>query len=147
MNMRKMLCKKKIHVGNVEIESNGRIFQDTPPNFVATMRSLRVDMQRYIEDNEIMIKAQEEHNQLNEAMLQSLTDMQRNMNSRHWAVNPEGSKSNTRRRKRSSSGSFDSEGSTRVQALHLTKIRGTDVTRTVHVMNLRRQSLLPLMVR
>ena len=36
-----------VRVGNVEIDSNGRIFQDTPPYFVATMRSLRVEMQSY----------------------------------------------------------------------------------------------------
>ena len=35
---------ENIHVGNAEIESNGRRFQDNPPNFVATMRSLRVEM-------------------------------------------------------------------------------------------------------
>ena len=44
-------------------------------------------------------------------MLQSLTDIQRRMSSRHRRVKPEGSKSSTRRR-RSSSGSFDSEVST-----------------------------------
>ena len=34
-----------------------------------------------------------------------------------------------------------------VQALHLTGIRGRGITRIVHVINLRRQGLLPLMVR
>ena len=58
---------------NDETESNGRIFQDTPPYFAATMRSLRVEMQSYREDNERLVKAQEEQNQLNAAMLQSLT--------------------------------------------------------------------------
>ena len=48
---------KNISVGNVETESNGRIFQDTPLDFIATMRSLRVEMQSYREDNERMIKA------------------------------------------------------------------------------------------
>ena len=138
---------ENIRVGNAETKSNGRRYQETPSNIAATMRSLRVGLQSYHEENERMIKAQEEQNQLNAAMLQSLTSIQRKMNSGHWAVNPEGSKSNTRRRKRSSSGSFDSEGSTRVQALHLTKIRGTNVTRTVHVINSRRKCLLPLMVR
>ena len=66
-----------VRVGNVETESNGRIFQDTPPNFVATMRSLRVEMQIYRVDNERLVKAQKEQNQLNAAMLQSLTDIQR----------------------------------------------------------------------
>ena len=48
--------------GNDDIESNGRIFQETPPDIVATMR--------------ILIKAQEEKPQLNAAMLQILTDIQ-----------------------------------------------------------------------
>ena len=34
---------ENFRVGNDETESNGRIFQDTPPYFAATMRSLRVD--------------------------------------------------------------------------------------------------------
>ena len=45
---------------NVETESNGRRFQYTPPDFAATMRSLRVEMQSYREDNERLVKAQEE---------------------------------------------------------------------------------------
>ena len=77
------------------------------------MRSLRVEMKSYREDNERMIKYQEEKNQLNAAMLQSLIDIQRKMKSRHWELNPEGSRSSARRRKRYSSGSSDSEGYTR----------------------------------
>ena len=102
---------ENIRVGNSEIESNGRIFQDTPPNFVATMRILRVEMQCYRVDKEIMVKAQEDQNQLNASMLQILIDIQRRMNSRDQTVSLEGSKSSTRRRKRSPSGSSDSEGS------------------------------------
>ena len=60
---------ENIRVGNTETESNERRYQETPPNFAATMRSLRVEMQSYIEYNEIMVKAQEEQNQMNEAML------------------------------------------------------------------------------
>ena len=54
--------RENFRVGNDETDSNGRIFQDTPPDFAATMRSLRVEMQIYREDNEIMIKDQEEKN-------------------------------------------------------------------------------------
>ena len=68
---------ENIWVGNVETESNGRRFQDTPSEFAATMRSLRVEMQSYMADNEILVKVQEEQNQLNASMLQSLTDIQR----------------------------------------------------------------------
>ena len=69
------------------------------------MRSLKVEMQSYREDNERMTKAQEEQNRLNASMLQSLTDIQRWMNSEHRAVNPEGSRRGATRRKRYSNGS------------------------------------------
>ena len=69
-------------------------------------------MQSYREDNERMIKAQEEKNQLNATMLQILTDIQRRMNSGDQKVRPEGSKSSTRRRKISPSESSESKGST-----------------------------------
>ena len=39
--------RENVRVGNGETGSNGKRFQDTPPDFVATMRSLRVDMQSY----------------------------------------------------------------------------------------------------
>ena len=61
--------------GNAETKSNGRRFQDTPPNFPATMRSLWVEMQSYRVDNEILFKAQEEKNRLIASMLQILTDI------------------------------------------------------------------------
>ena len=77
------------------------------------MRSLRVEMQSYRADNERLVKAQEEQNQLNAAMLQSLTNIQKRMKFGDRTVRPEGSKSTARRRKRSPSGSSDSEGSTR----------------------------------
>ena len=109
---KKHVMGENIRVGNVETESNGRIFQETPPYFVATMRILRVEMQSYRADNEILVKAQEEQNQLNASMLQILMDIQRQMNSGDQTVRLKGSKSNTRRRKRSPSGSSDSEGST-----------------------------------
>ena len=70
-------------------------------------------MQSYREDNDRLVKAQEEQNQLNASMLQILTYIQRWMNSWDRTVRPEGSKSGTRRRKRSPSESSESEGSTR----------------------------------
>ena len=77
-----------VQVWNAETESNGTRFQDTPPYFAATMRSLRVEMQSHREDNEILVKALEDQNQLNEGMLQILTNIQRQMNSREWIVKP-----------------------------------------------------------
>ena len=69
-------------------------------------------MQSYREDNERLVKALEEQNQMNVAMLKILTDIQRQMKSEEQTVRPEGSKSTTRRIKRSPSGSYDFEGST-----------------------------------
>ena len=63
---------ENIQVENAEIESNGRRNQETPPAIATTMRSLRVDLQSYREDNANIIKSQEEQNQLNASMLQSL---------------------------------------------------------------------------
>ena len=60
---------ENVRIGNAEIESNGRRFQDTPPDFAATMRSLRVEMQSHRENNERLVKVLEEQNQLNAAML------------------------------------------------------------------------------
>ena len=81
--------------GNDDIEYNGRRFQKTLFEVETTMRSL--------------IKGQEEQHQLNASMLQSLTDLQRKIDSGRGTARPEGSKSSTRRRRRTSSGSSDSE--------------------------------------
>ena len=58
-----------VRVGNVDTESNGRIFQGTPPYFATTMRRLRAKMQSYREDNERFVRSQEEQHQLNAALL------------------------------------------------------------------------------
>ena len=53
---------ENVRVGNAETESNGRRFQDTPLDFVATMRILRLEMQSHREDNEKLVKALKEQN-------------------------------------------------------------------------------------
>ena len=53
---------ENIQVENAETESNGRRNEETPPDIVATMRSLRVELQSCREDNERMIKSQEDQN-------------------------------------------------------------------------------------
>jgi len=88
---------ENVHNRNDDIESNGRRFQETPPDVAATMRSL--------------IKAQEEQHQLNASILESLIDLQKNIDSGRGTSRPKGSKSSTRRRRRTSSGSSDSEES------------------------------------
>ena len=102
---------ENIQDGNAKTESNGRRLQETPPDFAATMRSLMAEMQSYKEDNERLVKAHEEKNQLNVSMLKILINIQRNMNSKDRTKNPEGSKNTARRRKRSPSDLYDSEGS------------------------------------
>ena len=58
---------ENVHNRNDDIESNGRRFQETPSDVAATMRSL--------------IKSQEEQHQLNAAILESLTDLQKKIDS------------------------------------------------------------------
>ena len=49
---------ENFQVGNAETESNGRILQETSPNFAATMRSLMAEIQSYKVDNERLVKDQ-----------------------------------------------------------------------------------------
>ena len=58
---------ENVRNGNDDIEYNGRRFQETPSDVATTMRSL--------------IKAQEDQHQLNAAMLQSLIDLHRRIDS------------------------------------------------------------------
>ena len=88
---------ENVQVGNDDIDTNGRRFQETSTDIAATMRSL--------------IKAQEEQHQLNASMLKNLTDIQRWMRSGRHIEKPEGNKSSARRRKRYSSGFSDSKES------------------------------------
>ena len=60
---------ENVRIGNAETESNGRILQETPPGFAIIMRSLMEEMQSYRADNERLVKALEEKNQLNASML------------------------------------------------------------------------------
>ena len=55
-----------IKEGNAETKSNGRRKQITPPYLVETMEI----------SNEIFIKVEEENNQINASILQSLKDIQ-----------------------------------------------------------------------
>ena len=51
---------ENIRAENAEIESNERRYQETPSDISATMRILRVGLRSCSEDNERMIKVQEE---------------------------------------------------------------------------------------
>ena len=66
---------ENIRIGNDETESNGRRYQDTPPYFAATMRSLRVEMQSSMENNQTLVKDHENKKWLNAAMLHILIEI------------------------------------------------------------------------
>ena len=52
--------EENIHVENEKVESNGCMNQVSPLDIKETMRSLRVELQFFISDNERLIRAQEE---------------------------------------------------------------------------------------
>ena len=87
---------ENVRVGNDETEPNGRRNQETPPYIAATMRSLRVNLQSCREDNERILKAQEDQNQINAAILHSLIDIQGQINFGNHTDNLERSKSSAR---------------------------------------------------
>ena len=70
-----------------------------------------------------LIKSQDEQHQLNAAMLQSLIDLQRKIDSGQGTTRTEGSKSSTRRRRRTSSGSSNSKESSRDSSSSSHKIK------------------------
>ena len=90
------ILQPNVRVENDEIESNGNIYQETLSDIAATMRSLRVELQNCREDNERMLKAQKDKNQINATILQSLTDIQGQINSGHQTANPERSRTSAR---------------------------------------------------
>ena len=51
----------------------------TPPNLADTVRSLMVELQSCKADNEMMMKEQEKKTKINTVLLQSLSDLQRQM--------------------------------------------------------------------
>jgi hypothetical protein len=64
---------------NIDKESDERRAIGTPPNLAETVRSLMVELQRCKADNERMMKEQEKQTEINAVLLQSLSDLQRQM--------------------------------------------------------------------
>jgi hypothetical protein len=64
---------------NRDEHSDKRRAVGTPPNLVETVRSLMVELQSYKADNERMMKEQEKKRKINADLLQSLSDLQRQM--------------------------------------------------------------------
>ena len=64
-----------VSVGNEEIESNGNTERFEPIELVETMRILNMEVHNCRETNEILIRAQERQNQLNDQLVQSLNQL------------------------------------------------------------------------
>jgi hypothetical protein len=64
---------------NRDEESDERRAIGTPPGLAETVRSLMVELQSYKADNERMMKEQEKKTEINVVLLQSLSDLQRQM--------------------------------------------------------------------
>ena len=64
---------------NRDEESDERMALGTPPDLAETMRSLMVELQGCKVDNERMMKEQEKKTEINAVLLQSLSDLQRQM--------------------------------------------------------------------
>jgi hypothetical protein len=64
---------------NKDEESDERRVVGTPPDLAETVRSLMVELQSCKADNERMMKAQEKKTEINTVLLQSLSDLQRQM--------------------------------------------------------------------
>jgi hypothetical protein len=64
---------------NRDEESDERRAIGTPPDLAETVRSLMVELQSCKADNERMMKEQEKQTEINAVLLQSLSDLQRQM--------------------------------------------------------------------
>jgi RNA polymerase-interacting CarD/CdnL/TRCF family regulator len=60
-------------------ESDEIIAIGTPPNLAEIVRNLMVELQSCKADNERMLKEQEKQTEINAVLLQSLSDLQRQM--------------------------------------------------------------------
>jgi hypothetical protein len=83
---------------NRDEESNERRVVETPPDLAETVRSLMVELQSCKANNERLIKEKEKQTEINAVLLQSLSDIQRQL--QHG---PDNSHANQRQTKRSQS--------------------------------------------
>jgi hypothetical protein len=100
LQMHRMVTHHEVGDGshNRDKESDERRVLETPPNLAETVRSLMVELQRYKDDNERLIKEKEKKTKINAILLQSLSDIQRQL--QHG---PNTSHTNQRQTKRSRS--------------------------------------------
>jgi len=64
---------------NRDEESDKRRAVETPPDLVETIRRLRAELQSFKADNERLIKEQEKQTEINIVLLQSLSNIQRQL--------------------------------------------------------------------
>jgi hypothetical protein len=79
--MHRMVTHQEVGEGshNRDEESDERRAVGTPPDLVDTVRSLMVELQSCKAENERMMKEQENQTKINAVLLQSLSDLQRQM--------------------------------------------------------------------
>jgi hypothetical protein len=79
--MQRMVTHQEMGEGshNRDEESDKRRAIGTPPDLAETVRSLMVELQSCKADNERMMKEQEKQTEINAVLLQSLSDLQRQM--------------------------------------------------------------------
>ena len=79
--MQKMVTPQEVGEAshNRDEDSDERRAVGTPPNLSETVRSLMVELQSCRADNERMMKEQEKQTKINAVLLQSLSDLQRQM--------------------------------------------------------------------
>ena len=79
--MHRMVTHQEVGEGshNRDEESDERRAIGTPPDLVETVRSLMVELQSCKADNERMMNEQEKKTEINVVLLQSLSDLQRQM--------------------------------------------------------------------
>jgi hypothetical protein len=79
--MQRMVTHQEMGEGshNRDKESDERRAIGTPPDLAETVRSLMVELQSCKADNERMMKEQEKQTEINAVLLQSLSDLQRQM--------------------------------------------------------------------
>jgi hypothetical protein len=64
---------------NRDEESNERRVMETPPDLDETVKSLMAELQSFNADNERLIKEQEKQTKINAVLLQSLYNIQRQL--------------------------------------------------------------------
>ena len=79
--MHRMVMHHEVGDGshNRDEESDERRAVETPPDLAETVRSLMVELQSCKADNERLIKEQEKKTEINEFLLQILSDIQRQL--------------------------------------------------------------------